>query len=430
MTVFSKIKEKIRCGDKTIFLMFILSGFASVINYVFQLVLSKMLSISDFGSYNTLNSLASNLGSLYTPLSVYACRIAAENQKNLNNARCLYKKLFSFSLCISGIILGVGLLVLSSNHIEYMQMSRAIYTILIIGMVVIGGFYSIFNGILQGINRFGWYGLFAVGLMITRLVLVYIGLNVDGSLVTVISSIVVSYVIMIALIVVIVLDTVRHRSIKTKKYIIPDVTYREIIQMYGTTFFVQIFWSLYINGGDIILLNYMYGNEAVGVYSLAATIAKISVYILSIFTSVLLPVVRAEWIQGKSIRKKLYYSLTCSMAIGIAWIVFLITIGSHIIPEIMGEKYGMALSNIKYMAIWIIGIGMLMVINTFYLAINQLKFYLFILVSITILLVMYVSAVNVSLWYVPLVCGAGVSVIVVFSIFDIIQKERKCKIRM
>lgn len=84
----------------------------------------------------------------------------------------------------------------------------------------------------------------------------------------------------------------------------------------------------------------------------------------------------------------------------------------------LGERYYEALSSVRYMALWMIGLGMLMVANTFYLAINRLERYLMVLVFVTGGIVGCVAISGMEVIYVPIVIGVGIQIILLSAFVD------------
>lgn len=420
MTRYIKILlKKIFDIDRSVVLLFVFSMLASIANYAFQIVLGNVLSLSDYGNFNTINSISANLMCLYSPLAVYICRVSAENQTNLLAGRSIYQKIFRFTLGISFILVCLGLIFFANTFGKSFGVESFSLGFLIIAMNVIAGVYTVLNGMLQGINRLAWYGFLGLVLIVVKFSLSYIGIRLWGQVAAAVGAMLVSYVVVIALLIVTISMTIKRQSADGKDDEFLSIDYSKIFRLYGLTFFVQMLVSLYINGGEIILMNYLYDSESVGLYSLAATVAKVSMYVVSVFTTALLPNLASDWVKGKNVIRKFYIAMAFCFIIGFVWILFLMTVGLYIIPRLFGVKYYQALLYVKYMVFWVIGIGMLLMVNTFYLAINRLKRYLAVLVITTVLIVGYVAVSDIDVLYVPVVAGIGVAAIILFALLDV-----------
>lgn len=419
MKYIDRLLDKLFNMDRSVIRLFLFSILASIVNYAYQIILGNMLSLSNYGNFNTINSLASNLVCLYSPLAVYSCRITAENQKELMDARPIFERILTVTLGISVVVFCAGGVFLWNFLGKNIGAEAISFGLLILVMTVIAGFYTVINGMLQGINRLGWYGFLALLLVAVKLSLSYVGIRFGGQIHAAVWAMLISYVIITLAMVAIIGVIIKEQRAVTCNGDSNCVEYKELLQLYGTTFLVQMFVSPYINGGEVILMNYFYDSESVGLYSLAATVAKASMYVLSIFTSALLPNIAADLNQGKSIKRKFYISLAFCFLAGAAWVIFLMTAGIIIIPRLFGAGYYQALLNVKYMTLWVIGIGMLLVVNTFYLAMNKLKRYISVLAVVTIFIIGYVAVSKIDVLYVPVVVGIGVSAIIVFAFFDV-----------
>ncbi len=418
MKIVDKILTKLFDMDKSVIILFIFSILGSFVNYAFQIVLGNMLTISDYGDFNTINSLSTNLVCLYSPLAIYACRISAEKRNNLFANSLNYQRIFVFTLLISFIIMSVGGgLFIFSPRVRFGTKAFSFW-IFILFMTSIAGIYTVLNGILQGVNRFGWYGFLGFVMMIVKMGLSYIGVKLGGRVSAVVWAMLISYVIVICFIIVIIGLAIKQQCKNGQGQVNLATEYKEILQLYGITFLVQMLISPYINGGEIILMSYFYDNEAVGLYSLAANVARIGMYVLSILTSVLLPNVSSDWSSGKNVKRKFYIAMVFAFGVGITWFLFLSTIGRQLVFMFLGERYYEALSNIKYMALWMIGLGMLIVANTFYLAINRLKTYLLVLVIVTVGIIGCVAISGIDIVYVPVVISSGILLILLFAFVD------------
>ena len=417
MKIVDKIRSKLFDIDISVMSLFVFSVLGSIVNYAFQLVLGNILATSDYGDFNTINSLSSNLMCFYSPLAVYACRVTAENQSNMFSNRLIYQRIFAFSLLISFIImiLGGGFFILVPQ-IRFGAKTFLLW-VLVLVMTVVAGIYTVLNGVLQGSGQLGWYGFLGFWLVVIKMGGSYAGVHFGGQVPAVVWAMLLSYVVVIGCIFVVICRIIRHQCRDSR--IKSAIGYREILQLYGLTFFIQMLISLYINGGEIILMNCFYGNEAVGLYSLAANVAKIGMYVLSIFTSALLPSVSLDWGSGVCIKRKFHMVMAFAFGIGGVWFLLLSTIGRKLALIFLGKRYYEALSGINYMALWIIGLGMLLVVNTFYLAVNRLKVFLTVLMIVTGGIVGYVAISGIKITYVPIVIGVGIHIILLFSLVDI-----------
>lgn len=414
----NKTLTKLFGMDRSVILLFTFSILGSAVNYAFQIFLGNMLTISDYGKFNTINAFSSNLMCFYSPLAVYACRVTAEKQTNLFVNRLIYRSIVSFAVLISTVVMVLGAGAFLFIPLERFGMDTFSFWILVLVMTVTAGMYVVVNGILQGIGRLEWYGFLGFCLMVIKMGLSYMGIKFGGRVPTVVWAMLISYAVVICFIVAMISRTIKHQYRDYQIQMQPAAGHREMLRLYGFTFLVQMVVSLYINGGEIMLMSYFYDNEAAGRYSLAANVAKIGMYVVSIFTSALLPKVSSDWGRGKAVKKWFYIATAFAAGIGGVWVLFLSTIGRQLILMFLGERYYEALSNIKYMALWIIGLGMLMVANTFYLAINRLERYLIVLVSVTGCIIGCVAISGMEITYVPVVIGIGIQIILLLTFAD------------
>ena len=344
--------------------------------------------------------------------------MTAEKQTNLFVNGLIYRSIVSFVILISAAVMVMGVGAFLLIPLERFGIDIFSFWILVLTMTVTAGVYVVVNGILQGIGRLEWYGFLGFCLMVIKMGLSYMGIKLGGRVPTVVWAMLISYAVVICLIVVMISRTIKHQYRDWRMQMQPAVEHKEMLRLYGLTFLVQMVVSLYINGGETMLMSYFYDNETVGRYSLVANVAKIGMYVVSIFTSALLPKVSSDWGKGKAVKRWFYIAMAFALGIGIVWVLFLSTIGRRLSRMFLGERYYEALSSVRYMALWMIGLGMLMVANTFYLAINRLERYLMVLVFVTGGIVGCVAISGMEVIYVPIVIGVGIQIILLSAFVD------------
>ncbi len=96
---------------KAFIISFVFNIVGSILNYMFVVVMGNMLTVEDFGVYNTINSLSANIAILFSPLSISMCQITATNCNNLQKNVRKYKQIMMISVMILILISVVGILI-------------------------------------------------------------------------------------------------------------------------------------------------------------------------------------------------------------------------------------------------------------------------------------------------------------------------------
>ena len=136
-----------QCDMQSVELM-VLSLGANVLNYVFQLMLGRMLPISEYGEYNAVNSLISNLQNFFTPLTITACKITAEKigMRQVNSIK--YKQIIKAMCIVAILLLAIGALLYPKLNGAYCSNSLWSWMI-VLNTVIVLAVYALMMAIMQ-----------------------------------------------------------------------------------------------------------------------------------------------------------------------------------------------------------------------------------------------------------------------------------------
>lgn len=397
-----------RSLQRAFVISFLFNMVTSVLNYAFTIILGNMLTIEDFGVYNTINSLAANIVIFFSPLSIIICQITAANCNELQRNAQKYKQIMIISIMIMVMINVIG--ILAYPWLEGRIGVNSIFTWeVILLMIGVSGLYTVLYSIIQGLSKFVAYGMVGNILVLTKLVISII--NISAGVEGIIFAMLFSYMLLTGIVCALL-----------KKYIVVGglkdaerFGKREIFELYGMTFLVSLFYSFYINGGEIIFMGFLFDDKQVGLYSAASALGKISLYVIAVITVVLFPTVASRKGQGLHTRTMLFKMAAGGFIFSAIYSVFLISVGKNIIPLLFGEKYRPALEYVHAIIIFIIPLNVLSIVHTYFLGIGRLKEYTFILGSITIVAIGIIVAAIDSISYVPIVLGIALYVIIILS---------------
>lgn len=420
-------KIKFNSFHKAFIITVFFSGIGSVLNYLFQIVLGHLLTVEEFGRYNSINSFAANLVIIYTPLSVMLCRMTASNTMKLNVCKERYKQIFKVAIGISLVICIVGLPLYSTTKYQFGVTHIAAW-ILILFMVIASGGYNLFNGILQGLEKFSLYGFIGILLIGIKFLLSVINIKLGQGVVGVVWAMLISYIGMIILISIIVK---KQSVISDNKECQPLFQPNELIELFGATFLSQILVSFYINGGEVILMGYLYESREIGLYSSAVTLGKISLYIVSIVSVVLLPRVANKSNQGQETKSLFFKTIACTFALSLVYAVFLLSIGKYLIPIMFGKEYAIAMNYIIPIVIFTIPLSALSIIHNYFIGIGKIKIYTIVLGVVTVITIFCSIVIVDNMETIPILLGIGLSVVLIWAMLYVWKSkeiDRKCYI--
>lgn len=391
---------------------FIFSMFGSVLNYFFQIVVGNMVPVEVFGEYNSINSLAVNISILFSPLAVMACQVTATNQTEEKKSNgCFQILIISFVFC-GCILLGGGMLYpVIRGKFGISNLEQWIVILCVIG---ISGIYMIMLGIFQGMEKFGIYGAIGTVLIGIKLGISVFnlkrGMEVDG----IVWSMLWSYVCML-----IVMCLLLRKHTDIRKGWDKCFSGSKILELYGLTFLVQILVSFYINGGEIILMGYLFDDQEVGLYSSAVMLGKICLYVVSMVSTVLFPKVAKLTGAGKDTRSMFYKTIGVSIGLSLVYALFLLIGGKQIIPLLFGNRYDAALEYINAVVIFTIPLSTLSVIHYYFLGIGKIKEYAGVLAGVTVIAIGVIVFFATSIIWIPIALGVGLYVVLAWSIIYI-----------
>lgn len=190
---------------------------------------------------------------------------------------------------------------------------------------------------------------------------------------------------------------------------------REIIRLYGITFFVQILVSFYINGGEIMLMGYLFDNRQIGLYSAAATLGKISLYMISIISIVLFPRVANRSNKGLGTSSIFYKTVFISIILSVAYAIFLLAIGKKLIPIMFGNEYEVAVEYIDYVVVFAVPVSTLSIIHNYFLGIGKTKEYAKVLGGVTAAIILVIIMFIDNVRCVPVILGIGLTLVIIWS---------------
>lgn len=360
-----------QCDMQSVELM-VLSLGANVLNYVFQLMLGRMLPISEYGEYNAVNSLISNLQNFFTPLTITACKITAEKigMRQVNSIK--YKQIIKAMCIVAILLLAIGALLYPKLNGAYCSNSLWSWMI-VLNTVIVLAVYALMMAIMQGRKMFrlyGWVGLFLILLkIIFSCIAVKIGTGVTGCVFALLLS---NFILaVISLIVLKRGDGEDSYNIERGE----GFKKLELIRGYGLTFITGIIFSLYISGGEVMLLNHAFDSEQVGLYSAIASLGKISFFVVSIVFVIILPNVSVIKDDGVRLKKTIRKTVALSLVLVLVYASLYQLLGKTIVTISYGEKYANGVYMIKYVNIYVMLISLMGILHNVLIGIDKLKKY-------------------------------------------------------
>lgn len=404
--------KKLNTFQKSVMISFMFSMVGSVLNYLFQIVMGNMLSVEEFGVYNSVNAVIANLAIIFTPLSIIICQSTAASEGHLKRNRGLYRQVFLITFLLM-IVMGLVGVWLYPYMVGKFGVNSMLYWQILLITVNVSGMYNIVYSLIQGLKRFVLYGIIGNVLIVLKLLISIFNVKMSWGLLGIICAIMLSYLAIIIFAVVFIKVLLEKEPASEEIRYLP---LNQIVKMYGMAFLIQMLASFYINGGDIILLNLLFSEREAGLYSSAVMLGKISLYVISVISVVLLPTAAGDKTRGKRTEGVLYKCLAVCLIFSLVYAFFLITIGKNLIPILLGNAYKDAFQMVPYVVVFTIPLGLLSTVHSYFLGVGKLKAYTIISAIVTAVVIITIWKFTKDVKLVPVILGCGVSVILVVSL--------------
>ena len=341
--------------------------FSSIINYVLQIMYSRNFSIENFGIFNAVNALTVYYTFFASPL---ANKIIMEVSTFSNNTEKL-KAFLYFSrrnlfiyicfLSIPSVMLMIGMGIYGDLPI--------LFILFIVVICLLGNWYIIFQGLLQGLHLFYHLALITFLLALIRLVgtyiLFYFGLGIDAVFIfTVFFQILTCLLYYVFLPKPIKIKpapcTISVKEFSTKTF------YKNFIRYILQTGIIYLLFYFMMQS-DTLLIKFFFSDYDTGIYSSASVFGKAIVFLSGAVTIVLFPHVAKNTADNKSSLPILFKGIFLNFLIAGSGTLILF-IFPQLLVMFFGEKYQEAIPIIKYIGLAFLPLSMLNILFTFYLA--------------------------------------------------------------
>lgn len=279
-------------------IMIVGSNSINAINYLYHLIMGRILGPAGYGELAALISLIGILGVVSTGISLAVTKYvsSATNDQETNSlSQWLKVKLFQLSLAFSIFILITSPLTSAFLHLS-------INHIFVIAASFLFSFSSVLNrAILQGLLKFKDMVISVLLENISKLVigviLVLLGFQLSGAMVGILISAIIGWYLTNRF-----LHFSKLSRPQSPKYIksIIFFTIPVIIQTVATT-------SLYT--ADLILVKHFFSSHNAGIYASLSTLGKIIFFGTSPIAAVMFPLVSKQYSRGGSYKKIFNFSL-------------------------------------------------------------------------------------------------------------------------
>ena len=331
-------------------------------NFLFNFFLARFLSVESYGIYNVLASTIFAMVVIQTPVQNYIITVLSSNISNdkENNTfyYFLYHDFFLFLLRLSSIPIIVSLVTGFILQLPVIDCFFMVFSMFFVS------FASMSFGIMQSFDDKKLIFLYNIFFILLKITFCLPAAFFTKSL---------TVTLLILLLVSFGGSLFFYQKTKVHFNACNNAgTYRikDARSYILKSAFVYICFSL-MQLQDVLIVKYFCSPYETGIYSSAAVIGKIIIYVPCAIVLALFPVVSGENASGKSSLSILLKAIVLNLIISTGGSVIIFFTAEWMIPFLFGQKYIEAVYIIKYLGLAFCPFSLIMILFTFYLAKNK-----------------------------------------------------------
>ena len=397
-------------------ILFIFMMGANVCNYLFQIIVGRLLPVTDYGTVNTLMSLIVYFSIPNTIISMIAARYIAlyRNMENRTQIYSVIRLLLKCGIVIILIIALIGILfaetISSTFHLDTRFLVYGCA-----GVAVINVSAAIMYGVLQGLQLFLPYGIQGVVNALCKLVFsvifIFLGYKAGG--------VIVAMIIGAILTVLYCMFYIRKELVEAVHYKGENVVdFREFIRFAIGMIIAQSCITALTNG-DILLVKALFDDTVAGTYSSAMVIGKIAMYVSTAVIATLFPIVVEEHGKGHDTRKLFKKALLYGGGASVIMALGMNLVGKYVIGILFGQKYLDAIEYLPAVCLFVVPLTFLTVIMNYVLAIDRVAFFAFSVLGSAVVMLLLIWFFHANVTQVMMVCGGVLAADVVINLFAV-----------
>ena len=321
----------------------------SFFNYLYYPVLSRLVSVSDFGEIQATISIFMQLGILLTAFGYVVTNIT--NNKTSDQSKVDILHLERFTLLIS--VLTLFVLISFGNYLQTTFQFSSALPLLLVGLLVILNVPSTSRSyVLQGMRFLKSVSIsgiiFSLGKLVVTVILILVGVGVEGAII--------GYIIAQAI-------TLLYLETKTKNFF-PSVisSFRKLGRVpvdfgkelkYGLVVLVLLSGVAALYSFDVVVARLFFSAEVAGEYSGVSSVARIIYFATASVAGVLIASVRLDDSYSKS-RSALAWSGLVVSLIGLFILLVFTLFPSLSIYVLLGSTYSHVAHLLPYTSLFML----------------------------------------------------------------------------
>jgi O-antigen/teichoic acid export membrane protein len=395
--------------------------FGGILGYFFQIIMGRLLSVSEYGIFVSLTAILALFGALLNTLSMVVSRQVSSYRADKHKGhRTLIFYNSNQKILILAIIFASILFFTAENLQNFLHIEKEIHILLLFAILFVAFPQSVNNAFLQGMQYFKWLSLSGVLSTFIKIIisvaLIYAGFGVSGAL----GGLLISSIIMLIMTFFIIRPTLGVRGInvaKKTRYISKQVL-PVLLANIAFVIMTQI---------DMIMVKHFFSAQDAGIYAAASILGKAVMYLPGGISLALFPMVAEKHADGEISMDLFLQAVLITVVLCTIGSVLYYYFSDLIIFLLYGKDYQSAALILKYFGFAMFPMALIMVAEHFLIAMGRVVFaYLFmILVPLQIVAFYFYHETLLNIVYIMIISGILLFLIGYGLMWRIYKNEQK-----
>ncbi|NLT19124.1 MAG: oligosaccharide flippase family protein [Clostridiales bacterium] len=352
-------------------ILLLLTLLANALNYFFQVLMGRMLSVEEFGTMNALFSwfaiVSMPIGVVTTTTARYVATYNATGEEN--KIAKLINRLLGYILLGAIVVFVIGLII-SPYVSKYSNINNNILIVLLALTLSTGMVLPLLNGTLQGTKQFSKLGFLNLGLTGFKLVLgvwlVLMGYHVYGVMAALIAANV--FMTLVGLFII-------RGHIKPKGSTNSDALAlgKKDIARYAIIAFAVNLCIALLSNVDMVFVKRFFSDSLAGLYGTAALFGRLVIYIPSALVLAMFPIAAEAEASGGGSRSVLIKALLYVGGMSVLAAAALNIFANLAVTLLMGEKFLPAVPYVRMTALMAVPVGLMVTLANYGMAIRKMR---------------------------------------------------------
>jgi O-antigen/teichoic acid export membrane protein len=362
------INKEFRRGG---FILLVMMVLANALNYLFQVLMGRMLTVEEFGTMNALFSwvaiVTMPIGVVTTTTARYIATYKATGE-SFKIAKLL-RRLFGY-LALGAVVVLVFGAILSPTLSKYSNINNTLLIVLLSVTLSTGMFLPLLTGAVQGTKQFLKLGLLNFGSTSVKLVLgvglVWLGYHLYG----VMTALIASNLAMTLVGLYLIRSYVKPQSRANSENLI--LGKKDIARYAMIAFAINLCIAL-LSNVDMVFVKRFFSDSLAGLYGTAALFGRLVIYIPSALVLAMFPIAAEAEASGSGSRAVLMKALFYVSGLSVLAAAVLNLFADLAVKLLMGAKFLPAVPYVRMTALMAIPVGLMVTLANYCMAIKKMR---------------------------------------------------------